>query len=59
MSPRIGRPIVGAEPKDKQIALRATASTVKKFDECAKATRKTKTDLLEEMVNELHEKVCK
>lgn len=59
MTPRTGRPIVGAEPKDKQIALRATASTVKKFDECAKATGKTKTDLLEEMVNELHKKVCK
>lgn len=54
-----GRPIVGDEPKNKQIALRATETTVKKFDECSKATGKTKTDLLEEMVNELHEKVCK
>lgn len=59
MSPRTGRPIVGDEPKNKQIALRATETTVRKFDECAKATRKTKTDLLEEMVDELHKKVCK
>lgn len=59
MSPKTGRPIVGSEPKNKQIALRATESTVRKFDECAKATGKTKTDLLETMVNELHEKVCK
>lgn len=59
MSPRTGRPIVGEEPKNKQIALRATETTVRKFDECAKATRKTKTDLLEQMVDELHKKVCK
>lgn len=59
MTPRTGRPIVGEEPKNKQIALRATETTVRKFTECAKATGKTKTDLLEEMVNELHRKVCK
>lgn len=59
MSRKVGRPIVGSEPKDKQIALRATETTVKKFDECSKATGKTKTDLLEEMVNDLHNKVCK
>lgn len=54
MSPRTGRPIVGEEPKSKQIALRATPSTVKKFQECSDITGKTKTDLLEEMVNQLH-----
>ena len=54
MSPRTGRPIVGTEPKNKQIALRATETTVRKFDECSKIT---KTDLLEEMVNELHERL--
>lgn len=59
MAPRTGRPIVGEEAKNQRISLRATESTVKKFDECAKATRKTKTDLLEEMVDELHKKVCK
>lgn len=59
MSPRTGRPIVGEEPKDKGISLRATQTTVRKFDECAKATGKTKTDLLERMVDELHKKVCK
>ena len=59
MTPKkAGRPFVGKEPKDKQIALRATATTVKKFSECAEATGKTKTDLLEKMVDELHEKVC-
>lgn len=57
MSPRTGRPIVGNEPKDKQIALRATATTVRKFTECAQATGKSKTDLLEEMVDALHKQV--
>ena len=57
MSPRTGRPIVGSEPKNKQIALRATETTVKKFSECSKMTGKTKTDLLEEMVNELHDRL--
>lgn len=57
MSPRTGRPIVGSEPKNKQIALRATETTVKKFSECSKMTGKTKTDLLEEMVNELYDRL--
>jgi len=59
MSPKIGRPIVGDEPKNKQIALRATETTVKKFSECSRITGKTKTDLLEEMVNELHDRLTK
>lgn len=54
MSPKTGRPIAGDEPKDRQIALRATKSTVKKFQECADITGKTKTELLEKMVNQLH-----
>lgn len=54
MSPRTGRPIVGGEPKNKQIAVRATATTVKKLDECSEASGKTKTDLIEEMVDNLH-----
>lgn len=58
MSPKTGRPIVGDEPKNKQVALRATETTVRKFTECAKVTGKTKTELLEEMVNDLYKKVC-
>ncbi|WP_195614515.1 hypothetical protein [Intestinimonas butyriciproducens] len=57
MSPRTGRPIVGEEPKDKQIALRAKASTVKKLRECSEMTGKTQTDLLEEMVEKLHDEL--
>ena len=53
------RPIVGTEPRNKQIALRATETTVKKFSECSEITGKTKTDLLEEMVNELHDSLTK
>lgn len=55
MPPRTGRPIAGDEPKDKQIALRATATTVKKFTECSTITGKTKTDLLEQMVSDLYD----
>lgn len=59
MSPRTGRPIVGAEPKNKQVALRATETTVRKFQECSDITGKTKTELLEEMVSELHDRLTK
>lgn len=59
MPPKTGRPIVGTEPKNKQIALRATETTVRKFDECSKITGRTKTDLLEEMVNRLHNDLTK
>ncbi len=59
MPQKKGRPIVGDEPKDKQIALRATATTVKKFTECSEITGRTKTDLLEEMVDNLHNDLTK
>lgn len=59
MTPRTGRPIVGSEPKNKQIALRATESMVKKFQKCAEMTGKTKTDLLENMINDLYERLTK
>lgn len=57
MSPRTGRPIMGEEPKNKQIALRVTETTRKKFEECSEIAGKTKTMLLEEMVDELHDKL--
>lgn len=57
MSPRTGRPIVGEEPKNKQIALRVTETTVRKFQECAEITGRTKTDLLEEMIETLHKRL--
>lgn len=59
VSPRTGRPIVGEEPKNKRISLRATETTVKKFQECSDITNKTQTDLLEEMVDDLHNRLKK
>lgn len=59
MSPRIGRPIVGNEPKNKRVSLRATETTIKKFQECSEITHKTQTELLEDMVNNLHDKLTK
>lgn len=50
----MGRPYVGAEPKSKRVSLRATETTVKKFDKCSEILQKSKTDLLEEMVDELY-----
>ncbi len=55
----MGRPYTGDEPKDKRISLRATQTTVIKFDECSKQLEKSKTDLLEQMVDDLFDKVCK
>lgn len=59
MSPRTGRPIVGDEPRDKRVSLRATTTTVKKFKECSDISKKSQTDLLEEMVNDLHDRLTK
>lgn len=59
LSPRTGRPIVGKEPKNKRVSLRATETTVKKFQECSDITNKTQTDLLEEMVDDLHDRLNK
>ena len=55
----MGRPIAGSEPKNRQIALRATETTVKQVQKCAEITGKTKTELLEKMVDELHERLTK
>ena len=44
LSPKTGRPVVGNEPKNKRISLRATETTVKKFQECSDITRKTQSD---------------
>ncbi|GFI60896.1 hypothetical protein IMSAG049_00045 [Clostridiales bacterium] len=59
MSPRTGRPIMGEEPKNQQIALRVTSTTKRKFQECSEIAKKTQTQLLEEMVNDLHDKLTK
>ena len=55
----MGRQITGEEPKCKRVSLRATETTVRKFDECSEKLQKTKTDLLEEMVDILYDNICK
>lgn len=57
MSPRTGRPVVGDTPKKSQIGFRVTKKTVEKFEECKKLSGKTKVELFEEMVNDLHDKL--
>lgn len=59
MSPRTGRPIVGESKKGSQIGFRVTQETVEKFEECRKISGKTKVELFEEMVDDLHDKLKK
>ncbi len=59
VAPKMGRPIAGSEPKDKQIAFRVTATTLKKFNECSKLTGETKISLLEQMVDALYDSLTK
>ena len=53
---KMGRPIAG-EPKDMRVSLRATKTTVEKFNKCSKVLGKSKTDLLEKMVNTLYQEI--
>lgn len=57
MSPRTGRPIIGESKKNSQIAFRVTQKTVEKFEECKKISGRTKVELFEEMVDDLHNKL--
>ena len=51
---KMGRPVVGDEAKDKRISLRSTKTTFDKFQKCSDYLKKSKTDLLEEMVDNLY-----
>jgi predicted DNA-binding protein len=55
----MGRPIIGEEPKDKQIAVRVSETTVKKLKECSEITGKTRVSLIEEMIDDLHDRLKK
>lgn len=59
MSPKMGRPIVGDEPKNKQIAMRVSQKTVEKFQKCSELLGKTKVKMFEDMVNELYDRLTK
>mgnify|MGYP001051401769 CR=1 FL=1 len=59
MSPRTGRPIAGDTPKNSQIGFRVAHRTIEKFEECKKISGKTKVELFEEMVDDLHDKLTK
>lgn len=59
MSPRTGRPIIGEKPKNKQIGVRVSEETVMKFQKCSELTGKTKVTLLEEMIDNLYDRLTK
>lgn len=53
---KMGRPIIG-EPKDMRVSLRATKTTVERFNKCSEVLGESKTDLLEKMVNTLYQEI--
>ena len=55
---KMGRPVIG-EPKNKRISLRATETTATRLQQCSDALKKSKTDLLEEMVEKLYQSIKK
>lgn len=57
MSPRTGRPIIGDKPKNKQIGVRVSEETVLKFQKCSELTGKSKVALLEEMIENLYNRL--
>lgn len=59
MSPKMGRPLIGDEPKNKQICVRVSQKTVDKFLECSKISGKSRVNLFEDMVDELYERLTK
>ena len=59
MSPKMGRPIIGDEPKNKQIAMRVSQKTVERFQICSELLGKTKVNMFEDMVDELYERLTK
>ena len=59
MSPKTGRPIIGETKKSSQIAFRVTKETVDKFNECQQLSGKSKIQLFEEMLDDLHDKLTK
>ena len=58
MSPRTGRPVSGDAKKDAQVGFRVTKEIAEKFEVCSKISGKSKVELFEEMVNNLHEKLA-
>ncbi len=59
MPKKMGRPISGEEPKDKRISMRVSSSTVDKLEKCSEISGKTKVSLIEEMIDDLHDRLTK
>lgn len=59
MPKKMGRPIVGEEPKDKRISMRVSLSTVDKLEKCSEISGKTKVSLIEDMISDLYDRLTK
>ena len=46
MSPRMGRPIKGKSKRDKSLQLRMSEEEIELLDYCAKKTKQTRTDVV-------------
>lgn len=56
MLQKIGNPDIREEPKNKQITLRATQTTLDKIQKCSEDIGMTKTDVLEYAINDFFER---
>lgn len=54
---RMGRPIEGDEPRNKQITFRVTETFLKKLAKCSEITGCTRTSLFESAICELYDKL--
>nr|DAM61540.1 MAG TPA: NikA, BACTERIAL CONJUGATION, RELAXASE, DNA [Caudoviricetes sp.]DAX75166.1 MAG TPA: NikA, BACTERIAL CONJUGATION, RELAXASE, DNA [Caudoviricetes sp.] len=54
---KLGRPIKGKEPRDRQITLRLSESEIKLLEECSNIKKVPRTDVIVEGLNLLKDKL--
>lgn len=59
MSPRTGRPIKGKSKRDKSLQLRMSEEELVLLDECARITNTSRTDVVNEGIQLVKEKLDK
>lgn len=58
MSPKTGRP-KSENPKDTRIQIRIDKDTLAKLDKCAEMQQTTRSEVVRQGINEVHEKLKK
>ena len=59
MSPRTGRPIKGEEPKNISLQLRISKKTADELKECAEILKVSRTEVIENAVDNIFKKLKK